>query len=165
MSRKYKYLTLFQVHIFCNLDRSHTNSTAKVVFLSWLLREISSFKDAENYGLYTQKELREMHEARSQKPLSTERPFLLITFIFRFIFFGIPWTYFTQIQKSLEFKGRLIAMQSNWQSYIERLAREYSQFLLIVSTSNITYHLITTSGNCPPLVCLLCLGVFSFTIR
>jgi len=32
-----------------------------------------------------------------------------------------------------EYRGRLANVQQNWEKYIERLVREYSHFLLIVS--------------------------------
>ena len=40
---------------------------------------------------------------------------------------------FDFFQMTSEYRGRLSNVQKNWESYIERLVREYSHFLLIVS--------------------------------
>ncbi|KAJ7591136.1 hypothetical protein C8J56DRAFT_934769 [Mycena floridula] len=115
---------------------SNEHSTAKTVFLAWLLREISSFRDAENWGLYTQKEAREIRQNSNNKRFSLPRPapFLmpLVEFATTYLFFGIPRTYLAHVKSSFEFRGRLGSMQEKWIRYTERLVREYSDFLLIV---------------------------------
>ncbi|KIK65392.1 hypothetical protein GYMLUDRAFT_38845 [Collybiopsis luxurians FD-317 M1] len=115
----------------------YANSAAKVAFLSWLLREICSFRNAETYGELPRKELSEMQKNKFHQPkaaVSTHpaaflRP--IIHLIMNFIFFGIPHSYMRLVKQSFEYRGRLTGMQSRWEEYIERLVREYSHFLLI----------------------------------
>lgn len=113
-------------------------SVAKIVFLSWFLREVCSFRDAEKYGLYTQKEIHELERERQRSSIPTPNlpsAFFLpvVNFVMNFILFGIPKTYLAHVKRSFEYRGRLAAVQANWERYIERLVREYSHFLLIVS--------------------------------
>jgi hypothetical protein len=113
---------------------------SKTVFLAWLLREVCSFRDAEYYGQYTLKAAQALRKARSRPLLPSSQqlpPYILsvINVIINFLFFGIPWTYFAHVKGSSEYRGRLTNVQRNWEDYIERLVREYSHFLLIVSLS------------------------------
>ncbi|KJA30061.1 hypothetical protein HYPSUDRAFT_73531, partial [Hypholoma sublateritium FD-334 SS-4] len=72
-------------------------SIAKTIFLAWLMREICSFRDAEYWGQYTQKESQVMRKSR-QKPTQSASQLhplamFLTNFIVNFLFFGIPHTY------------------------------------------------------------------------
>lgn len=133
----------------------------KIVFLSWLLREVCSFRDAENWGLYTQKEARELSRQRRRPALSDSpghayRP--AVNLIIKYIFFGIPWTYLAHVKSSFEYRGRLANMQHNWEGFITRLAREYTHFLLIVSSLDQSLSLddlMPVLVNSPSLVCVL----------
>ncbi|KAK7470797.1 hypothetical protein VKT23_002215 [Stygiomarasmius scandens] len=114
----------------------HENSTAKVVFLAWFLREVCSYRDAESYGLRTLSETRVLSGVRKKaKPLSSSRPspvlLPFVNLIITFLFFGIPRTYLDHMKSSFEYRGRLNALQEQWPSYVDRLVREYSHFLLI----------------------------------
>ncbi|KAF8165201.1 hypothetical protein B0H34DRAFT_688250 [Crassisporium funariophilum] len=117
--------------------QSNEKSVSRTVFLAWFLREVCSFRDAESYGMYTQKELLAFRQRRlnpqniSQQP----SPFVLasLNFIINALFFGIPHTYRAHVKITSEYRGRLASVQQNWEKYIERLVREYSHFLLIVS--------------------------------
>ncbi|KAJ4467536.1 hypothetical protein J3R30DRAFT_3307448 [Lentinula aciculospora] len=117
----------------------YDNSSAKTSFLCWLLREICSFRNAEMYGQLTRGELTDrrqdqytQHKAHSN---SSARPanFILpvLHLIMNCIFFGIPHSYMRLVKQSFEYRGRLAGMQANWETYIDRLVREYSHFLLI----------------------------------
>ncbi|KAF9483947.1 hypothetical protein BDN70DRAFT_903892 [Pholiota conissans] len=110
-------------------------SIAKTTFLAWLLREICSYRDAEHWGQYTQKESAIVRERK--KPIHAMLPpspliLFLTNVIVNVIFFGIPHTYQTHVKATSEFRGRLSSVQKTWHDYVERLAREYSEFLLIV---------------------------------
>jgi len=112
------------------------SSVAKTVFLAWLLREVCSFRDSENYGQFTQKTSQALREAKKLPPGHSKRrppPWILpiIQLIIKLFFFGIPSTYYGHVKSSSEYRGRLANVQQNWEKYIERLVREYSHFLLI----------------------------------
>jgi len=80
------------------LVTSNEGSIARTVFLAWLLREVCSYRDAENWGKMTQ---RESQAARKQNLLPSHAsarfmsPFALtmINFVINVLFFGIPHTY------------------------------------------------------------------------
>ncbi|KAF8914055.1 hypothetical protein CPB84DRAFT_1840809 [Gymnopilus junonius] len=113
----------------------NTNSISKTVFLAWFLREVCSYRDAENWGQYTHKE---SHAVKTQKlasnqPTFNPTPFIrfIVDFVVNVLFFGIPHTYRAHVKVTSEYRGRLSNVQRNWQGYVERLVREYSHFLLI----------------------------------
>ncbi|KAF9469012.1 hypothetical protein BDZ94DRAFT_1208240 [Collybia nuda] len=116
-------------------DMSHPYSdasVAKTVFIAWLLREICSFRDSESYGLYTQKVAQNIRDARALPTANSRRPpRTIVNLIIALLFFGIPRTYYIHVKNSSEYRGRLANVQQNWETYIERLVREYSHFLLI----------------------------------
>jgi hypothetical protein len=76
-------------------------SAAKTVFVSWFLREVCSFRDAECWGQHSLKESRDLREARNRHRLGeTEAVYQpspailgLLNFVINFLFFGIPHTY------------------------------------------------------------------------
>ncbi|KAJ3992815.1 hypothetical protein F5050DRAFT_1578843 [Lentinula boryana] len=117
----------------------YENSSAKTSFLSWLLREICSFRNAEMYGQLTRKEFSDRrqdkltqhkaHSNSSNRPANFMIPVLHL--IINTVFFGIPYSYMRLVKQSFEYRGRLAGMQASWETYIERLVREYSHFLLI----------------------------------
>ncbi|KAJ4481388.1 hypothetical protein C8J55DRAFT_427607 [Lentinula edodes] len=117
----------------------YDNSTAKTSFLAWLLREICSFRDAEMYGQLTRKEFTErrhdkytQHKAHSDSSALPAKFVLpVLRLIMNCVFFGIPHSYMRLVKQSFEYRGRLAGMQANWETYIDRLVREYSHFLLI----------------------------------
>lgn len=108
------------------------------MFLAWLLREVCSFRDAEQYGQLTRKEGSDLRLARHDSRPVVRKPGQIILpvlgIIMNILFFGIPWAYLAHIEDTTKFKGRLEYMQNNWECYINRLVREYSHFLLIVSS-------------------------------
>ncbi|KAJ6629122.1 hypothetical protein B0H10DRAFT_1987987 [Mycena sp. CBHHK59/15] len=120
-------------------DPIYDSSPAKTFFISWFLREVCSFRDSEHYGTRTQKEsdvLRKesgssvsVSSSALQRPPAFVLPFLNL--VIRFLFFGIPLIYLSHVRRSSEYRGRLADVQKNWESYIERLIREYTHFLLI----------------------------------
>lgn len=108
------------------------------LILSSLTTQKASFRDAESYGQHTAKALQAMQESRapsSSHMIQERQQFAqsVIRFIINVIFFTIPWTYLAHVKTSSEYRGRLSGVQKNWEAYIERLVREYSDFLLIVS--------------------------------
>ncbi|KAF9075979.1 hypothetical protein BDP27DRAFT_1314825 [Rhodocollybia butyracea] len=112
----------------------YDKSPAKVAFLAWLLREICSFRDAEMYGQLPRKELGQRLRNKFTRPkvalpAATALPFVHL--IMNVVFFGIPYSYMRLVKQSFEYRGRLAGMQANWEKYIGRLVREYSDFLLI----------------------------------
>ncbi len=128
-------------------DAAHyyENSASKVALLSWLLREVCSCRNAELYGQHPRYELQEIRRDRERKQPLTSRPakFLLplIHLIMNCVLFGIPYTYMRHVKQSFEYRGRLAGLQANWERYIERLVREYSHFLLIVSHPSHSAHI------------------------
>lgn len=110
-------------------------SVARTVFLAWLLREACSFRDSECYGQFTWKTSEAVRKSKVLPPNSaSRRPSWLIStlnLIMNILFFGIPHTYYTHVKRSSEYRGRLASVKQNWETYIERLVREYSHFLLI----------------------------------
>lgn len=117
---------------------SDENSVSRTVFLAWILREVTSFRDAESYGQHTVKQLQALQSSRAKAPsassaLNERQPFAqtAIRWIINILFFTIPWTYLAHVKSSSEYRGRLSTVQQNWEAYIERLVREYSDFLLI----------------------------------
>ena len=99
---------------------------------------MTSFRDAENYGQFTTKQLESLRLSRktfTPNTIYNHPPFTqkVIRLIINVVFFTIPWTYLAHIKVSSEYRGRLSGVQQNWQTYIERLVREYSDFLLVVS--------------------------------
>ncbi|KAJ7499047.1 hypothetical protein FB451DRAFT_1204072 [Mycena latifolia] len=112
----------------------YDNSTAKTTFVSWLLREVCSFRDSEQYGTQTLKQSNALRkDSRTSLPLHRPPPFVLplLNLVIRIFFFGIPLIYLSHVRKSCEYRGRLSSVQKNWEQYIERLVREYAHFLLI----------------------------------
>ncbi|THV08693.1 hypothetical protein K435DRAFT_772120 [Dendrothele bispora CBS 962.96] len=113
----------------------HEYSVGKVIFLAWLLREVCSYRDAEAYGMRTLAESRAAHKQRLPKPLSSPRPsrslLPLVNLIIAFLFFGIPRIYLDHMKASFEYRGRFSVLEKQWRSYVDRLVREYSHFLLI----------------------------------
>ncbi|KAF8192587.1 hypothetical protein BJ912DRAFT_962460 [Pholiota molesta] len=110
-------------------------SIAKTTFLAWLLREICSYRDADKWGQLTQRESQVFRDQK-RKPVHTISPSgplvtFLTSFIVNFIFFGIPHAYQVQVKATVEYRGRLSNVEKTWRDYIERLVREYSDFLLI----------------------------------
>ncbi|KAJ3517966.1 hypothetical protein NLJ89_g168 [Agrocybe chaxingu] len=116
---------------------SNDRSVSKTVFLSWLLREVCSFRDAEDWGQYTQKDLNALRQRRTNPPQSIHLPppvvLFLLNFIINVLFFGIPHTYRAHVKATSEYRGRLANVQQQWAKYIERLVREYSHFLLVAT--------------------------------
>jgi hypothetical protein len=105
-----------------------------------MLHQTGSFRAAENYGMHTVKQTNILKEARKPRPPATAiepSPFTMgvITFIMNLFFFTIPWTYLSHVKASSEYRGRLAGVRQNWERYVERLVREYSDFLLVVSSS------------------------------
>lgn len=80
-------------------------SIAKTIFLAWLMREICSFRDAEYWGQYTQKESQVMRKLRQKPTQSTPQPhpvaMFFTNFIVNFLFFGIPHTYQAHVKASV----------------------------------------------------------------
>jgi hypothetical protein len=78
------------------------NSVAKTVFLAWLLREVCSFRDSENYGQFTQKTSEAMRQSKALPPSSASRRSSRLTSILNLImnllFFGIPHTYYAHVK-------------------------------------------------------------------
>ncbi|KAF9263533.1 hypothetical protein L218DRAFT_864859 [Marasmius fiardii PR-910] len=114
----------------CNVD-----STGKVVFLAWFLREVCSYRNAESYGLHTRpltspraQTLHDREDARVISPHLTP----LLYLVTNLLFFGIPWSYLAHVKSSFKYHGRFMSLQESWMAYIERLVREYSHFLLVV---------------------------------
>ncbi|KAF9451631.1 hypothetical protein P691DRAFT_723639 [Macrolepiota fuliginosa MF-IS2] len=123
-------------------DSTYGHAPARTVFLAWILRESYKYRDAENHGQYTAKDF--MTYQRSKLPQADpvptlSLPMLLFQFLLiRCLFFGIPNTYYLHVKLTSEYRGRLASVQSNWESYVDRLVREYSHFLLI-STVLLSY--------------------------
>ncbi|KAK7049637.1 hypothetical protein VNI00_005668 [Paramarasmius palmivorus] len=118
----------------------NTHSAAKTLFLSWLLREVCSFRNSQNYGCYTKKEADFRASNRSgfvpalydRTPSSIFLPLLHV--IINVLFFGLPWTYLAHVKSSFQYHGRFVGLQVRWKQYIERLVREYSHFLLVTDS-------------------------------
>jgi hypothetical protein len=112
--------------------------------------------------MHTLKDSREIREShirarRTETVYPSPIALALLNLINSFLFFGIPKTYQAHVkvthfpyqlctadqpgsfQIASQYQGRLTNMQQNWEQYVERLVREYSHFLLIVSH----IHLIT----------------------
>ncbi|PPQ83302.1 hypothetical protein CVT25_004041 [Psilocybe cyanescens] len=113
-------------------------SIAKTVFLAWLLREVCSYRDAENWGQLTQKESQVFRREKLASNHSAYQPppviLTILNFVINILCFGIPHTYRAHVKITSEYRGRLSSVQKNWENYIERLVREYSHFLLIMMT-------------------------------
>ncbi|KAH9482388.1 hypothetical protein JR316_0004488 [Psilocybe cubensis] len=110
-------------------------SIAKTVFLAWLLREVCSYRDAENWGQLTQKESQAFRREKLAPSHAAYQPppvlLGILMFVINVLCFGIPHTYRAHVKMTSEYRGRLSSVQKNWENYIERLVREYSHFLLI----------------------------------
>ncbi|KAJ7507678.1 hypothetical protein B0H11DRAFT_2313851 [Mycena galericulata] len=103
-------------------DPCYDSSPAKTVFISWFLREVCSFRDSVQYGTRTLKESDALRKSKaSSSTIHRPAPVLLplLNLVIRVFFFGIPLIYLSHVQQ-------------NWQNYIERLVRDYADFLLIV---------------------------------
>jgi hypothetical protein len=79
--------------------------------------------------------LRDARKPRASTTTPEPSPLVLrmIGIVINTCFFTIPWTYLAHVKTSSEYHGRLAGVRRNWEAYIERLVREYSHFLLIVS--------------------------------
>ncbi|KAA1466244.1 hypothetical protein DENSPDRAFT_790714 [Dentipellis sp. KUC8613] len=113
-------------------------SIARTVFLSWVLREIWSFRDAEDYGRRTLRDSLHHRAGRSvQRPVRDETTPLYISvpleYMVDIIFFAIPRTYVAHVKAATEYQGRLSNMQERWETYIRRLVQQYQDFLLIAT--------------------------------
>jgi hypothetical protein len=115
-------------------------SASKTVFFAWLLREVCSFRDSDNWGKHVLKQYRDAREetahhanrfARLDKSDTLIIP--LVNFMINLFYFGIPWTYLAHTEAAFEFRGRLSELEAHWRKYIARLTNEFSHFLLIVS--------------------------------
>lgn len=77
---------------------------SRTAFLSWLLREVCSFRDAEFYGEYTQKEAQSLRANRAPSSTPHRRPppllLPLIHLVINLFFFGIPHTYYAHVKAS-----------------------------------------------------------------
>ncbi|KAJ7699949.1 hypothetical protein B0H17DRAFT_925996, partial [Mycena rosella] len=121
----------------------YNTSAAKTVFVSWLLREVCSFRDSEQYGVRTLKEADALRKELKFTPSTLNRPppfvLALLNLIIRVFFFGIPFIYLSHIRSASQYRGRLSNVQQNWEHYIERLVREYVHFLLIFAFISTIY--------------------------
>ena len=79
-------------------------SISKTIFLAWLLREVCSFRDAECWGQYTQRESQDIQKKRQRlvQPSYQLPPvaLLVLNFIVNILFFGIPHTYRAHVKVS-----------------------------------------------------------------
>ncbi|KAI0068930.1 hypothetical protein BV25DRAFT_65802 [Artomyces pyxidatus] len=114
------------------------NSPGRTVFLSWLLREIWSFRTSEAYGQYAFK----LSSAERIKRIPTgpvpalPPPSIIripLRFVVNFLFFAIPNTYQDHVRQAGQYQGRLSTVQYNWERYTRRLVQEYQDFLLIAT--------------------------------
>jgi hypothetical protein len=103
------------------------------------VRHEDSFRHAEHYGKFTEKQSREFRnqnvKPRGQQPTRHSSVLMdkLLNFFVVVFFFGIPWTYVAHVKSASTYKGRLANVRKTWDAYIARLVQEYSNFLLIVS--------------------------------
>lgn len=78
-------------------------SISKTIFLAWLLREVYSFRDAECWGQYTQRESQILKKRQQLVQPSYQLPpvaLLVLNFIVNILFFGIPHTYRAHVKVS-----------------------------------------------------------------
>jgi hypothetical protein len=106
---------------------------------------LDSFRFAEGYGKYTEKQSREIRDKRAPRLVSVPEPqgfvmSLVLSTIVSIFFFGIPRTYLAQVKAARTYRGRLDNVQQTWDAYIKRLVHEYSEFLLIVSLTSVLYN-------------------------
>ncbi|EIM88533.1 uncharacterized protein STEHIDRAFT_54565, partial [Stereum hirsutum FP-91666 SS1] len=119
---------------------SESSNAARTNFVSWILREIWNFRDAEEFGQHTFRQSSALRQQRADKgaaPPPTPPPVFiqsLLNLAINVLFFAIPWTYHAHVKDASEYRGRLSNMQKRWEDYIRRLVQEYQDFLLIVST-------------------------------
>ncbi|THH13919.1 hypothetical protein EW146_g6354 [Bondarzewia mesenterica] len=115
-------------------------SISRTVFLAWLSREIWSFRDAERYGQYTIKQSNVLRADRLRTGPASVTPLVLpayisipLDFVINVVFFAIPRTYLAHVKAASEYHGRLSSIQARWEQYIDRIVREYQDFLLIAT--------------------------------
>lgn len=98
-----------------------------------------SYRHAEGYGQHTFNQFRTRSSNLAPPVYVPRRPSVvaskLLSFLINVPFFGIPQTYLEHIQHASEFRGRLSSLHLSWKEYTEQLIREYSDFILIVSTA------------------------------
>ena len=98
-----------------------------------------SYRHAEGYGQYTVNQFRTRPSSLAPPVYVPRRPSAianrLLSFLINVPFFGIPQTYLEHIQHASEFRGRLSSLHQSWKEYTEQLIREYSDFILIVSST------------------------------
>ncbi|OJA17032.1 hypothetical protein AZE42_00542 [Rhizopogon vesiculosus] len=114
------------------------SSPSKSVFLAWILKEVYSFRIAEDYGKYTEKQSKEIRAARTSRQVSVPEPqgivmSSVLSAVVTIFFFGIPRTYLAHVKAAWKYRGRLDNVQQTWNAYIKRLVQEYSNFLLIAT--------------------------------
>ncbi|KAI0321855.1 hypothetical protein OF83DRAFT_1097593 [Amylostereum chailletii] len=109
-------------------------TVGRTVFLSWLLREIWSFRSLESYGQYNLRDSTAIRKDRAPlgPPSHLSSP-LWLSFILGFFFFSIPNTYLEHVRVASEYHGRLSNIQNKWEVYTQRLVNEYQDFLLIAT--------------------------------
>lgn len=136
------------------LNDAREASVSRTVFLSWVSREIWSFRDAERYGRYTRRQSNDLRAARKRPgPESVPAPPIYIRlpldFVVYFCFFGIPSTYLAHVKDASEYHGRLSNVQLRWERYIDRIVQEYQDFLLIATvllSANVSFLAIGDIG-------------------
>lgn len=158
MSRKsytYTHLRTSRLTTYVGEEPCYEASPAKSVFLAWLLSEVCAyrslqrsrlyasiyiyigrFRHSEHYGQHTvnQSKIFRARNRGPQPPPQLDKRFQpAVDLLIRLLFFGIPHTYLAHIKNSGDYRGRLSSIHANWVAYIDRLVREYSHFLLIVS--------------------------------
>ncbi|KAI0265174.1 hypothetical protein BC834DRAFT_880407 [Gloeopeniophorella convolvens] len=113
-------------------------SPGRVVFLSWLMRTIWSFRISERYGQDTYRQSEDIRADRTPVGPPPNVPFpgyirIPLNFIITFLLFSIPNTYLEHVRVASQYHGRLASVQSNWDRYTRRIVKEYQDFLLIAT--------------------------------
>lgn len=113
-------------------------SPARTVCLAWILKKIDTFRTTDRYGRFVLQDYHVFKTQRAQSRTQTNRahnprPSALVDFVLKFMFFNVPRIYLDHITEASEWRGRLSSFQANWNAYLYRLVREYSDFLLVVS--------------------------------
>ncbi|EJD53546.1 hypothetical protein AURDEDRAFT_52983 [Auricularia subglabra TFB-10046 SS5] len=116
------------------------NSPAKTSFVAWVLRRISSHREASSYGRYTRKFYDDLMLSK-QSQLSTVQDsprtrnrvldavsdFLMVVSLW-----SVPSSYLNHVRSAIAYRGRLAAVQKRWEAYIGKLVKEWNDFNLVV---------------------------------
>lgn len=120
---------------------ARAQSPVKTTFVAWVLRRISSHREATSYGRYTRKfyddlllSKQSQSSAVQDSPLTRNRILNAISDLFMTVsLWSVPSSYLNHVRSAIAYRGRLSAVQNRWEAYISKLVKEWNDFNLVAT--------------------------------